>query len=289
MTTHTWTCPDCDHRLVPGLRQLRHPQDARRRPWTSCGRGPATGWCSSPASARPPSCRTTRKANVFNGLHGRALPAATAIKLANHDLTVIVDQRRRRHVRRGRQPLPPRHPPQHRRDQCFVHNNQVYGLTKGQASPTSERGLRSPRSRPHGVISEPFNPLAVAIALDASFVARAYVGNTCPDPRHPPGGDQPPGLRPGGPAPALRDLQQGQHLPVVQRAHRQPARRPRSRGPGAGLCPGLRGRAAAARHLLPKDKPVFEDQLVAYADNTQPLFERQLDLDQLAATMRAMG
>ena len=59
----------------------------------------------------------------------------------------------------------------------IVHNNMVYGLTKGQASPTSARGFVTPL-QPAGVILEPFNPLAVAIALDASFVARAYVGHT---------------------------------------------------------------------------------------------------------------
>jgi 2-oxoglutarate ferredoxin oxidoreductase subunit beta len=57
-----------------------------------------------------------------------------------------------------------------------VHNNMVYGLTKGQASPTSLRGFRTP-VQVAGVFLEPFNPLAVAIALDASFVARAYSGD----------------------------------------------------------------------------------------------------------------
>jgi 2-oxoglutarate ferredoxin oxidoreductase subunit beta len=59
----------------------------------------------------------------------------------------------------------------------IVHNNMVYGLTKGQASPTSQVGFKTP-VQVAGVILEPFNPLAVAIALDASFVARAYMANT---------------------------------------------------------------------------------------------------------------
>jgi len=52
----------------------------------------------------------------------------------------------------------------------------IYGLTKGQASPTSEKGFKTP-VQVNGVFLEPFNPLAVAIALDASFVARASIGD----------------------------------------------------------------------------------------------------------------
>ena len=54
----------------------------------------------------------------------------------------------------------------------LLFNNQVYGLTKGQYSPTSPRGQRS-GSTPMGSIDEPFNPLAVAIGAEATFVARA--------------------------------------------------------------------------------------------------------------------
>ncbi len=58
----------------------------------------------------------------------------------------------------------------------IVHDNMVYGLTKGQASPTSPLGFKTP-VQVAGVYMEPFNPLAVAIALDASFVARAFIGD----------------------------------------------------------------------------------------------------------------
>ncbi|OHB62657.1 MAG: 2-oxoacid ferredoxin oxidoreductase [Planctomycetes bacterium RBG_13_50_24] len=115
------------------------------------------------------------KANVFNGLHGRALPAATAIKAANPALTVIAESgdgdmygeggnhfihtiRRNPNITN------------------IVHNNMVYGLTKGQASPTSQKGFVTP-VQVRGVFLEPFNPLAVAIALNASFVARAFAGD----------------------------------------------------------------------------------------------------------------
>ncbi len=113
-------------------------------------------------------------ANVFNGLHGRALPVATGAKLANPNLTVIAESgdgcmygeggnhflaaiRRNINIT------------------VLVHNNQIYGLTKGQASPTSDKGFIT-QAQPDGVISLPFNPLTIAIALHAGFVARSYVG-----------------------------------------------------------------------------------------------------------------
>ena len=52
----------------------------------------------------------------------------------------------------------------------------VYGLTKGQASPTSPHGFKTP-AQIDGVLLEPFNPIALAISLDASFVARAFAGD----------------------------------------------------------------------------------------------------------------
>ncbi len=58
----------------------------------------------------------------------------------------------------------------------IVHNNMVYGLTKGQASPTSQLGFKTP-VQVKGVFLEPFNPIAMAVSLDASFVARAYAGD----------------------------------------------------------------------------------------------------------------
>jgi 2-oxoglutarate ferredoxin oxidoreductase subunit beta len=57
----------------------------------------------------------------------------------------------------------------------FVHDNQIYGLTKGQASPTSMEGMKT-KNQPFGVISEQLNPLALAISLDCSFVARGFSG-----------------------------------------------------------------------------------------------------------------
>lgn len=110
-------------------------------------------------------------ANVFNGLHGRALPAATGIKMANRDLLVIITSGEGdmygeggNHLLHGM-----------RRNigvKAFVHNNQVYGLTKGQASPTSDQGFKT-KLQVDGVILKPFNPLALAVIMDVSFVARS--------------------------------------------------------------------------------------------------------------------
>lgn len=113
-------------------------------------------------------------ANVFNGLHGRSLPVATGAKLANPNLVVIVESgdgcmygEGGNHflaaVRRNVDLT------------VLVHNNQVYGLTKGQASPTSAQGFVT-KAQPDGVFSLPFNPLAVAVALRAGFVARSFAG-----------------------------------------------------------------------------------------------------------------
>ena len=57
-----------------------------------------------------------------------------------------------------------------------VHNNQIYGLTKGQASPTSDLGMVT-KVQHYGVLLAPFNPMAIAIALDCGFVARSFAGN----------------------------------------------------------------------------------------------------------------
>jgi 2-oxoglutarate ferredoxin oxidoreductase subunit beta len=110
----------------------------------------------------------------FEGIHGRVLPVATGIKLANHKLKVIgcagdgdaygIGACHFVHAARRNIGIT-----------YFVHNNQIYGLTTGQTSPTSDKGFTT-KSTPFGVIEEPFNPLALAIAAGATFVARTFVG-----------------------------------------------------------------------------------------------------------------
>ncbi len=112
--------------------------------------------------------------NGFHTLHGRAIPIATGVKIANSELTVIAEggdgdmyAEGGNHFIHGIRRNP--------NITVIVHNNQIYGLTKGQASPTTMMGVKTP-AQPQGVFEEPFNAVSVAISLDASFVARTFVG-----------------------------------------------------------------------------------------------------------------
>ncbi|MBI4415507.1 MAG: 2-oxoacid:ferredoxin oxidoreductase subunit beta [Euryarchaeota archaeon] len=105
-------------------------------------------------------------------LHGRVVPFATGAKLANPDLEVILlggdgdgmGIGAGHFVNAGRRNV----------DMCYLlHDNQVYGLTKGQASPTLRLGLK-PKSLPQPNINEAVNPIWLAIASGATFVARGY-------------------------------------------------------------------------------------------------------------------
>jgi 2-oxoglutarate ferredoxin oxidoreductase subunit beta len=114
-------------------------------------------------------------ANLFNGLHGRSLPVATGAKLANPKLTVIVESGDGCNYGEGGNHFLAAV----RRNidvTLLVHDNQVYGLTKGQASPTTQEGFVT-KAQPEGVISSPFNPMAVAVAMQAGFVARGFSGS----------------------------------------------------------------------------------------------------------------
>lgn len=112
------------------------------------------------------------RVNCFNGLHGRALPPALAAKIANRNLTVIVTTGEGDCYGEGGNHLI--HNIRRNADiTVIVHNNQVYGLTKGQASPTSDPGFQT-KVQVRGVILEPLHPLEMAIALGCGFVARGY-------------------------------------------------------------------------------------------------------------------
>ncbi len=113
--------------------------------------------------------------NMLHGLHGRALPLATGAKIANHDLNIIVNTgdgdcygEGGNHflaaIRRNIDIT------------VLIHNNQVYGLTKGQASPTSALGMKT-KNQNHGTISNAFNPAATALVMGAGFIAQGFSGN----------------------------------------------------------------------------------------------------------------
>ncbi len=115
------------------------------------------------------------KCNMFHSLHGRALPLATGAKIANHKLTILVNSGDGDCYGEGGNHFV--HAVRRNIDlTLLVHNNQVYGLTKGQASPTATTGFVT-KMQHHGVIMTPFNPLAVALSLGAGFVAQGFSGD----------------------------------------------------------------------------------------------------------------
>jgi 2-oxoglutarate ferredoxin oxidoreductase subunit beta len=118
------------------------------------------------------------KCHTFNGIHGRALPVATGARLANPELKMVVTTGDGDCYGEGGNHLLAAF----RRNPDLtleVHNNQVYGLTKGQASPTSDQGFKS-LIQPAGVPYPPLHALALAVAQDCSWVARGFAG----DPAH---------------------------------------------------------------------------------------------------------
>ena len=114
------------------------------------------------------------KANNFCGLHGRAVPPAVAAKIVNPGLTVIINsgdgdtygEGGNHFIHNIRRNVDIAH---------FVHDNQLYALTKGQASPTTMEGMVTP-VQVDGSSAIPFNPLLMALGAGAGFVARGFSG-----------------------------------------------------------------------------------------------------------------
>ncbi|MFW6123450.1 MAG: 2-oxoacid:ferredoxin oxidoreductase subunit beta [Thermodesulfobacteriota bacterium] len=114
------------------------------------------------------------RCNTFNGIHGRALPVATGVRLANPELKVVVTTGDGDCYGEGGNHLLAtfrRNPDM----TLVVHNNQVYALTKGQASPTSDTGFKS-GVQPKGTPYPPLHALALAVAQDCSWVGRGFAG-----------------------------------------------------------------------------------------------------------------
>src|SRR4051812_21774928 len=108
-------------------------------------------------------------------LHGRSLAVATGVKLGNHELKVIctggdgdgfgIGGNHFVHTMRRNVDLT-----------YIVMDNQIYGLTTGQCSPTSVKGMKT-KSTPHGSVENPINPIPMAIVCGATYVARAFTAN----------------------------------------------------------------------------------------------------------------
>ncbi len=116
----------------------------------------------------------------FHSIHGRAPAVATGVKIANPDLNVwivtgdgdglSIGGNHLIHILR-----------RNVNAKILLFNNRIYGLTKGQYSPTSEEGKKT-KSSPMGVIDMPLSPLSIALASEASFVARTVdVDKDLPD------------------------------------------------------------------------------------------------------------
>jgi 2-oxoglutarate ferredoxin oxidoreductase subunit beta len=105
-------------------------------------------------------------------LHGRALAVATGVKLSNHNLTVVVTGGDGDGFGIGGNHF--MHTMRRNVDLLYLAmDNQIYGLTTGQTSPTSRVGMKT-KSAPHGNVEPPINPIALAIAAGATFVARGF-------------------------------------------------------------------------------------------------------------------
>jgi 2-oxoglutarate ferredoxin oxidoreductase subunit beta len=227
------------------------------------------------------------KNNAFNGLHGRALPVATAIKMANPELYVVAESgdgdmygeggnhfihNIRRNVNITN----------------IVHDNRVYGLTKGQASPTSQKGMVTP-VQVNGVILNPFNPIAVAIANGATFVARTFVGDIK-------GAKEiiKKAIRHKGYA--LVDL--FQPCVTFNKINTYAWFNEHTYKLGEDYDPSNKMKAlelAFQEDKLPlgiiyeeNGKPTFEEQLTIYKENKDPLFKRNVDLNKLESFINSM-
>lgn len=114
-------------------------------------------------------------AYAIHSLHGRALPNAIGLKLANHKAPVLVivgdgdtygeGGNHFLHAARGNHDVT-----------VIIHDNGVYGLTTGQVAPTSLKGMKS-KSTPAGIIEVPVNPLTLALTQGATFISQAFAGD----------------------------------------------------------------------------------------------------------------
>ncbi|MBI4067041.1 2-oxoacid:ferredoxin oxidoreductase subunit beta [Candidatus Gottesmanbacteria bacterium] len=115
------------------------------------------------------------KSYAFETLHGRPIPVAEGLHLANHKLPVLVIAGDGDTLGEGTNHLV--HAARRNIDLTIImHDNQVYGLTTGQTAPTAQKGFKT-KSTPAGSIEEPINPLSIAIAAGATFVARGFAGD----------------------------------------------------------------------------------------------------------------
>jgi len=158
-------CPGCGHYAVLSAltKALAHLALAREQVALLSGIG-----CSS----RLPAYLNTYG---FHGVHGRPLPLATGLKAARPDLTVLavagdgdafsIGGNHFLHACRRNMDIT-----------YIVMDNEVYGMTKGQASPTTAPEWTRSKLTPHGTGIPRFRPAAIALAAGAGFIARGFAG-----------------------------------------------------------------------------------------------------------------
>jgi 2-oxoglutarate ferredoxin oxidoreductase subunit beta len=114
------------------------------------------------------------KCNLLNGLHGRSLPAAIGVSLANPELVVVAEGGDGDGFAEGGNHF--LHALRRNANLTYlVHDNQIYGLTKGQTSPTSQPGTIT-KTTPFGSVEPAYNPIALAVMLNCGLVARGFSG-----------------------------------------------------------------------------------------------------------------
>ena len=159
-------CPGCGHFAVLSAvtKALAHLKLPKERVAMISGIG-----CSSRLPAYV-------DAYGFHGIHGRALPLASGLKAARPDLTVIVAGGDGDGFSIGGNHF--LHACRRNMDLTYiVMDNEVYGMTKGQASPTTQPDWAKSKLTPHGTGMRPFLPTAIALAAGASFIARGFAGD----------------------------------------------------------------------------------------------------------------
>lgn len=113
--------------------------------------------------------------NTINGLHGRIIPVLTGIKLANQALTVVGFTGDGDSFSEGMNHIT--HAARRNTNiSLFLHNNQTFALTTGQATGTSPKGFKG-GTTPYGSVDEPMNPALIMLAMGATFVARTYASD----------------------------------------------------------------------------------------------------------------
>jgi 2-oxoglutarate ferredoxin oxidoreductase subunit beta len=226
--------------------------------------------------------------NFYNGLHGRSLPAATAIKAVNPGLTVIAESGDGCMYGEGGNHFV--HAILRNPDVTLIaHNNMVYGLTKGQASPTSRLGFVTPLQPADrgGVTNSPLNPLALAVALDASFVARAFIGDLEETKELMEKAISHKGF-------ALLDIFQPcvtyNRVNTFQWFQENTYYLDDSHDPTdrvAAFTKAIEGPKFPLGIIYENPKPTFEETSGVYASNGRPLHEREVDWEKLSEEIRA--